>query len=184
MYDYLNWQVVDSGIRSVDVLKTGNLLSKCQFFSDIVPDEAALRKEYLDRFFRVAEGADLVFFDPDNGIEVQSVRYGNRDSRKYVYRFELQRAFSLGHSLLIYQHFPRRPRALFVREQSKHLQDLLEPDALFAFHDSDVAFFLASQPKHREFFDQAFLEIAAAWEEGRELCLHGPLRDTGTCIYG
>lgn len=46
--------------------------------------------------------ADLVFFDPDNGI-------GNRDisSPKHVYLSDLKRYWARGQSLLIYHHLPQ-----------------------------------------------------------------------------
>jgi hypothetical protein len=39
-------------------------------------------------------GTDLIFFDPDNGMEVGSRPWGRRDSCKYLYWRELVRAYA------------------------------------------------------------------------------------------
>ena len=119
VYDYLYRQVVQRGIRDVKALERDFLHNKCTFFSDIVPVQQGERERYFASFLRIAGDPKLVFLDPDNGIEVTSVPLGSQHSRKYVYQKELKRSFSKGHSLLIYQHFPPRPRPPFINEQTK-----------------------------------------------------------------
>jgi hypothetical protein len=67
---------------------------------------------------REFSGRDLVFFDPDNGIEVLSKPCGGRDSSKYVYWDELQETYRSGQSVLVYQIFPPQ-RALFIHQQDR-----------------------------------------------------------------
>ena len=44
--------------------------------------------------------ADLVFFDPDNGIEIASVKKGRKDSSKFVYLDEIGASYAAGKSAL------------------------------------------------------------------------------------
>ena len=187
VYDYLRCQVVKKSIRDVKALERDVLLSGCTFFSCIVPVQREAREEYFASFLRIAGDPKFVFFDPDNGTAVTSVPLGSQRSRKYVYQKELKRSFSRGHSLLIYQHFPRRPRLPFINEQTEKLRNLLDAKAVFTFHNSDVAFFLAAQSDHETYFSAAYEKIKDAWKDAwgdeRGLCLHDPTHQSGGCVY-
>ncbi len=54
---------------------------------------------------------DLVFFDPDNGVEVASVPKRGLKSGKYIYWDELLPFWQRGNSLLIYHHLNRTASA-------------------------------------------------------------------------
>ena len=71
----------------------------------------ALRMEWFDRAQTAVVGSDIVFLDPDNGIEVQSVPKRAPKAGKYVYWDEIQSLWSNGHSLLIYHHLNRAMKA-------------------------------------------------------------------------
>ena len=163
IYDFLLQQVVERGVRDVKALEEGGLLRNCKYFSGIVPDDKISRGKYLDDFLNLAKDSQLVFFDPDMGMEVESVKFGTKDSSKYIYLKELGESFSLGHSLLIYQHFPREKRLPFIKKQIRRLSNQTGAESVFVFHDNEVALFLAAQPDHRIYFDQACSKIKSAW---------------------
>jgi len=54
---------------------------------------------------------ELVFFDPDNGVEVASVPKHGLKSGKYIYWDELSPFWQRGNSLLIYHHLNRTASA-------------------------------------------------------------------------
>ena len=58
-------------MTGADVLEKG-VLGECRFFSCKVPNDELARYEYFEEFIEFAVGADLVFFDPDIGIEPPS----------------------------------------------------------------------------------------------------------------
>jgi len=64
------------GIESVQEL----LGDKYNFYSEPLYDNKERRMNYFDALLLEAKKVGLVFFDPDNGIEVKSVKYGNRNS--------------------------------------------------------------------------------------------------------
>ena len=92
------------------------LSRKTKFYTDCVPDAdyetkhnikiREARKRWFDDFTDEATGYDLVFFDPDNGIEVKSMNYGTKYSYKYIYSKEIAKVYNRGQNVLIYQHIP------------------------------------------------------------------------------
>lgn len=111
--------LVQSGDRNVASLeKSGVLpLDRTVFFSvrllslngrkqrDISAME--VRRRWFSLALAASEAADLVFLDPDNGIEVNSVPSSSLKSAKYVYLDEVAAISDRGQSLLIYQHHNR-----------------------------------------------------------------------------
>lgn len=70
-------------------------------------DRLRYRKEWLARCFNMMETRDLVFFDPDNGVEVASVPKHHPNAGKYIYWDELLPFWNRGQALLVYHHLNR-----------------------------------------------------------------------------
>lgn len=139
----------EPGTRRLVLIESSDSLSKAVFINTTVPEGLFDRQMWFRQAGKVLEGTDLVFFDPDNGIEVPSVEKGRRKSSKYVYRDELTRSYAGGHSLLIYQHYPHKPRDAFIRDTAADLVGLTGLDAeVWAFRTKDVVFMLVIQPRH------------------------------------
>ena len=82
------------------------------------------RSKWLEDCFRRTEPSELVFFDPDNGIEVRSVPKHNIKAGKYIYWNELVGFWDRGQALLIYHHLNRtKPAAEQVTELG-HIYEL------------------------------------------------------------
>ena len=120
--------------RSVSLLESANLIPRAAFFSALVPDERRARNQWRADLASAASGADLVFLDPDNGLEVASKPIGRKGSSKYLAWQEVDILWSAGRSLLIYQHFPRKTRDAFVTQTLATLrartEQLLVPRSL------------------------------------------------------
>jgi hypothetical protein len=99
--------LINNTKRNVALIEQTDLLPHAVYFSDYVPDRAADRMSWFNSLIRTARESDIVFLDPDNGLEVKSVLYGRKNSSKYLFWRELKALWSEGKSLLIYQHFPR-----------------------------------------------------------------------------
>jgi hypothetical protein len=67
----------------------------------------AFRTDWFIRAQAAVAGADVVFLDPDNGIEVRSVPRRAPKAGKYVFWDEIEALWARGHSLLIYHHLNR-----------------------------------------------------------------------------
>lgn len=91
-----------------------------------------------------------MFFDPNNGVEVKSVPRGAGDSPKFVFRDEVAATYGAGHSVLLYQHFPRQERQSFL-EKTRAALVPHAPDAhTWVFRTVDLAYLLLAQPRHAE----------------------------------
>jgi hypothetical protein len=75
----------------------------------------------------VTHECDLVFFDPDNGVEVSSVPKHHPRAGKYIYWDELMPFWHRGQALLVYHHLNRtKPAARQVRELKSRIQTELD----------------------------------------------------------
>ena len=72
-------------------------------------------------FLAFSKGRELVFFDPDNGLEIKSVKYGRKGASRYLFMREVSQSVSAGHSLLAYQHMPPKPREPFISDLASSL---------------------------------------------------------------
>jgi len=163
VYKHLREHVLNKGIRHINVIERADVLCNCRFYNEIIQDDVNLRDQYFDKFLKFAEGADLVFFDPDNGFEVKSVPRGKKQSSKYIYWSELEASYKSGHSILLYQHFPRKPRDSFIRslvQQFKALDGIRSVISYCTFH---VAFLLIPQPQHENIFIENTTRISQNW---------------------
>ena len=109
LFDLLS-DLVPQGQQNVSGLEESGFVPSCRFHTELLTDDQEDRSRYFRRFWKLAEGCDLVFFDPDNGMEVQSRPEGRKDSSKHLYWHELKHAYSQGHSALVFQYFPRVKR--------------------------------------------------------------------------
>jgi len=146
-------------------LERHEILNGITFFNERTPCNRDKRDLFHSKCLEHLKYADLVFFDPDNGIEVKSLPYGRKKSNKYVFLNELKAHWECGKSLLIYQHFPRKNRDLFIDEQCNRLSRELQIDGegIFALRTPHVVFFLVAQPRHVKPFEQCVLENSGGW---------------------
>jgi hypothetical protein len=98
-----------------EVRKQGVLLPGTIFFEQPLVGELGSRASRREEFRRAwfiraraaAAPADIVFLDPDNGVEVRSVPKRAPKAGKYVFWDEISALWDGGHSLLIYHHLNR-----------------------------------------------------------------------------
>ncbi len=162
LFDGLRRLVSQPGSAGVHDICTLGLVPGAVDYAELLEDSGSERDAYFEALHEVLEG-DLAFFDPDNGLEIQSVRRGNRRSSKYVYWSELKRVYDAGLSLVVYQHLPRRPKhqvaAEMVREASRRMPDA-EIRCLSAGH---VLFLFAIRAEHASQARTAFDGIEQRW---------------------
>ena len=163
LFECLRELVIESRVRAVSALEQSNILPNCQFYSEVMEVNLASRQRFFRKFLDFARGADLVFFDPDNGLETRSVPIGRKNSSKYLYWSEVEATYSAGHSLLIYQHLPRRPRETFIHNIVSRFHTIAGVHRVFSYCTDHVAFFLIPQPCHEEFFIEHNVKISHSW---------------------
>jgi hypothetical protein len=148
LFDALKRLVVNDE-RSIERLEASQVLSGASFHPNILIDDREEREGYFASLRTALEPGELIFFDPDNGVEVPSVRKGTRNSSKYIYWDELSSVLGDGRAICVYQHFPRRPREAFVAGLLDRLRALADEHIAFAVTSSWVAYlFCAPGPAH------------------------------------
>lgn len=149
--------------RHVDHVRERGMLPGATFFNEIIPDDRNHRSDLMASGFHFLRESELVFFDPDNGIEIKSLKRGHLGSSKYLFWDEITESFGSGKSVLIYQHFPRKERNSFVARMFDDFQQRTACTSAFCFRTSNVAFFLLSQDSHTEKFSTASKTIGETW---------------------
>jgi hypothetical protein len=147
---------------SVVEARKRRLIPGAVFHEELLSDHRAERTGFFVRLLAAAHSCSLIFFDPDNGLDVGSVVRGRKGSSKYLHRDELRQAFRAGHSVLVYQHFPRVARGPYAGRLAGEVRDLVGADAVWRFETAHVLFLLAAQARHR----QVLSARVAAFEAG------------------
>ncbi|MDO8501593.1 MAG: hypothetical protein Q7S20_07095 [Gemmatimonadaceae bacterium] len=154
------------------------LLSGAVFFDEIVPDDRNGRARVMSASNELLKESELVFFDPDNGIEIETCRPGHKQSSKYLLWDEVAEQYKSGKSILVYQHFRREQRQAFIARMSEAFQRRTDCEAVVCFQTANVAFFLLIQQVHLERLLRASSQVARAWLGQIEVIIHPQL------VYG
>lgn len=173
LFDSLS-RIVASGVRSTTAIEANGALEGAAFFSGLLEDGAKPRSEFFSALWEDAQGRQVVFFDPDNGLSVDSVPLGRTGSCRYLYCSELAPLKDLNAAALIYQHFPRVQRVQYVASQLDRLASALPGFRTLAIYSSHVAFLAAAPPKQYQVFRAGFRLAKQRWASCVELVLIEP----------
>ncbi len=161
LFDHLRASVCVRQRRAVS--EAAGILAGTTFMDEILRDNITGRSAWFHRFLSVSRSSSLIFFDPDNGMEVRSVPAGRKWSSKYLYWNELVEAYISGKSVLVYQHFPRAGRTQFICGMVDASFRCVRGSVCFTFHSSRVLFVLLPQPEMEGLFDGKAREVARQW---------------------
>lgn len=164
LYEGLVRLMGSSSVRSVSLIENSEILNGCSFYSEYVPDTKLGREAWFSSLLNASKNHDLVFLDPDNGLEIKSRPYGRKNSSKFLYWREVSDLWASGKSLLIYQHFIREKREAFIQHMLKSLNDLAESSVVEAFSTPHVVFLMALQPKHKHYREPIIDRVNGSWE--------------------
>jgi hypothetical protein len=141
LYEALN-SIVSRGRRHVyNIAELGCLPQSTVFFTQSVsvPEGSRAgpiqrvrhRNAWLRQCLCQTEDCELVFFDPDNGLEVASIPKYHPKAGKYIYWDELVPFWNRGNTLLIYHHLNRTvPAALQVDSLKLRFATVLDQAAI------------------------------------------------------
>lgn len=153
---------VASGQRSVAFAETRMLVPRAGYQRALLTDSLASRRSYLQETLALATDYDIVFFDPDNGLEVPSTPSGQRGSSKYLYWQELAAVHAAGVSVVVYQHFPRIKREGFLDSLCLLVRQRTGAHA-FALRAPRVAFVFIPCERHRSLLQARAARVASDW---------------------
>jgi hypothetical protein len=127
-------EIVGSHRRSIAAIANAGIFPRETIFCDALTclpqstpaaryDRLVHRSIWLEDCLARTEASELIFVDPDNGIEVASVPKHHVKAGKYIYWDELALFWRRGHALLIYHHLNRTmPTAAQVEQMTKRLR--------------------------------------------------------------
>ena len=116
------YHLVKTGCRTIHGLEAPNLLPGAIFYNDVLDysqinqasKRKVIRKEWHDSAQQKLSGCDLVFLDPDNGLEVKSKSPYNMEGNKYTTYQEASQYYGKGMSVLVYNHRDRSPEKKYI----------------------------------------------------------------------
>ena len=171
LYDFLG-QCLRADARDIKEVINSNKFSNTIFYDPILEDDAVKRKQYFSNMFKLFQDVDLIFFDPDNGLEIKSKSLGQKDSSKYLYWSEVVKSFEMGHSILMYQHFIREKRDDFIASILQEIHIKTGSKCIISFRTSNVVFFLVSQEKQNEYFLNKARIVSKSWDKQIQVSPH------------
>ena len=148
---------------TVSLIEGSMLLPRTSYYSARVPDTRQDREAWRKGLLDAASGYDLVFVDPDNGIEVPSRPIGHKGSSKYVTWAEIEGLWNIGCSLVIYQHFRRERREVFAERMESELRGRTGASFTAAIRTPHVLFLLAAQERHEPDLREAVFALPFRW---------------------
>ncbi len=122
LYDKLKG-IVKSNRRNIREIQNSSVLPKATIFHSkplpYLSTNPVKRQEDREKWFEESlaelKMTDMVFLDPDNGVQTDRVKKTHKRARKYVFRDEIQRYYESGKSLIIYTHRDRTKESEYMR---------------------------------------------------------------------
>ena len=170
LFDFLKNRV-HTPRRAVRELEEASdtLLPRATFFSESLPEVAVERDSYFRRALGALEKADVLFFDPNIGLETPSVRYGRARSSNYLYWWEAERAAHEQASIVIFQHWTQNEkRDDLLARLSSGLRCRMPRTSVYAIRSPHVLFLAACQPEHKDRFTKAARLARRRWNGDME----------------
>jgi len=170
LFDALS-EIVTSGQRDVRALEAANILRGAVFASDVIPtcglvtQRRQARREWFQTVCQTVQQADLVFVDPDNGLEPDGYSHDSAKAGKSITFDELRALARPGRCLIVYHHHTRRAGGHHA--EIEHWADRLRKvgfntvDAMRARPYSPRVFFLLDAPTDVR---QRAEQIGAEWQ--------------------
>lgn len=184
LYDSL-LEINKVGKRDVSIIKEFNVLpTKTVFYETPLSyegmpnnssaarnDRISYRKRWSSKALEATLGCNLIFVDPDNGLEVKSVKSHQKTGPKYTFFEELVPFVKRGQSLVIYHHLCRSgPSELQVRERLDQLKEKLAINNIYALlykRGTLRAFFIVPSSEHIELLKDRGIRLTQTlpWKE-------------------
>lgn len=180
LFDILAHAAGEPDRRRLHTIEESGAIASAIYHNELLSGDIPGRAAFMARCTSAFHAADLVFFDPDNGLEV-SIPKGRKNSSKYLYLDEAAGFYATGKSLLIYQHFPRVERKTFVASCTHRLSSVAPDAAIWAFTTAHVVFFLLIHPESPARLAIAAKEACGRWPSNfiKGECLSTTMLATG-----
>ncbi|HJN16567.1 MAG TPA: hypothetical protein QGH10_13775 [Armatimonadota bacterium] len=161
LYDALA-EIVRDRRRCVASVEADGILPGTTYHSDVLsydgipmPDRVRVREQWLQAALDATVDRDMVFIDPDNGIETPSRARYDAEGPKHVYLDDLRRWRARDQTLVIYHHLQRHRKGVTGDQQMAEKEALLREElaarevVALRFHRGTArAFIIVPAPRH------------------------------------
>lgn len=188
LYTKLQWIVEErvrrkvGTIRELGILPAGTTFYEKFLTFDGMPGigpyavaaRLAHRSQWVQGAHKATNGSDLIFVDPDNGLEIPSTKHHHIEGPKYAFLDEVSPYFDRGQSLVIYHHISRKETA--ENQVWSRLFQLMEhlgcenPFALLYHRGTSRSFLVVPASNHGEpLLERAGRFVHVPWSRHFEL---------------
>ncbi len=107
-------QIVENGQRSVFALERECAFENCIYVSDSLPlprahrERQSARAAWVKKSSESVSNCNLIFLDPDNGLEPERFKVGRKKAIKSVSFADLSSFNKQGRTIIVYHHHTRR----------------------------------------------------------------------------
>lgn len=147
LFDILAHAAAEPDRRRLQTIEDSGAIPNAVYHNDMLPQAVGERAAYMVECRAKFTDANLVFFDPDNGVETVKVKKTHKKALKYVFLDEIAGFYGEGKSVVIYQHFTRQERSEFIASQARRLRQIACDAAIWTFRTDNVVFFLLVHPE-------------------------------------
>ena len=163
LFDLLQ-HAVRSGERNIEAVEAGEILPGALYYSDLLSDNRDARRCYLEGMVSAISDSELVFFDPDNGMEVRSRPKGRKDSSKYLYWDEVAQCAATGKSMVVFQHYTRVNRDRFIAQLQERFKMETGAGWIAVLSTANVAYLVVPAAAHEKMLWNACHSVEQHWD--------------------
>jgi hypothetical protein len=184
LYDDL-WRIIEAN-RNLTIAEKSGLLPEGTIFygkEQTVSAQFSVQKEWFTDALTKTALADLVFLDPDNGIECKSASRTSKKGPKYVYWEDIDAFVERGQSVVIYHHLGRtggsHPEQVEdkLRQMRERFGNGFESSAAIFKRGTSRAYFVLASPRHKDLLRQRLSEmVSGPWKRHFSLARNAPVQ--------
>ncbi len=117
-------RIVGSDLRSVAELEESTILNNAVYFNELLdfsnrPDKRQFRDAWHKQALSDLRHQEIVFLDPDNGLEVKSSKPYSSNGNKYTTYQEIVDYFENGASVIVYNHRDHSPESQYIERLTR-----------------------------------------------------------------
>ena len=155
--------VFEDGDRRIDRIEEDGIINATFFHESIDSD----RDNWWGKALKATSDTDIVFLDPDNGLETPIMRKNNQKSPKHVRLSELQEYYSLGKTVIMYHHRPQSDSEVICKEKVLRESALLGTDVIHILdfpRRTNRYYFIFTQKRHEEIIEELCNLMHTKWK--------------------
>lgn len=163
LFDSLHEIVCKVHNRTIERIENADLFHATFFSKKIGTDRNGWHHEALER----TAGADVVFLDPDNGLETRNMNQSGNATEKHVRWSELRDYYDRGQNVILYQHRPQMTKKEMCIEGIMAFQrDYLKADCVMLLEFPKYTnrfYFMFLHENYKEVFQKICSTMTIKW---------------------